>query len=154
MKSIGTYQTRQLYWFDFDEFQLDQLPKKDWVCLATSDFDPNNEKFEEFVRYSIDNGILEFKGHGKFGEKLHDIFDEIVTHMEVIEEHNPISVMTTWHNDETIANTFWDCIFATCLPETADLDKITIICTNINGVDRSLELEAILDKFEQGWIPE
>lgn len=107
MTPIGTYQNRQVFWFDYDQFQLDQLPKKDWLCLATSENDPNDQKFEKFVRYIIDHGILEFKGHGEFGEKLHDLFDEIITQMEVVENHEPISVMTTWHNCKTLANTFW-----------------------------------------------
>jgi hypothetical protein len=154
MKLIGTYQTRQVFWFDYDQFKLEQLPIKDWLCLATSDIDPNDDKYEKFVRYSIDNGILEFKGHGQFGEKLHEIFDEIVTQMEVVENHESISVMTTWHNDETLADTYWQCFFATCLPETADLDNISIICTDIKGNDRSEELELILTRFEEGWIPE
>ncbi|MDX2245968.1 MAG: hypothetical protein SF052_04270 [Bacteroidia bacterium] len=154
MKLIGTYQTRQVFWFDYDQFQLDQLPQKDWLCLATSDIDPNDQKFEKFVRHSINNGILEFKGHGEFGEKLHDLFDEIMTQMEVIENHKPISVMTTWHNDETLADTFWDCFFVTCLPETADLGNISIICTDMKGNNRTYELKTILERFEKGWIPE
>jgi hypothetical protein len=120
MKLIGTYQTRQVFWFDYGQFQLEELPTKDWLCLATSDIHPNDQKFEKFIRHSIDHGILEFKGHGEFGVELHDLFDETMTHMEIVENHEPISVMTTWHNDETLADTFWDCFFATCLPETAD----------------------------------
>lgn len=154
MKPIGTYQTHQVFWFDYDQFQLEQLPTKNWVCLATSDIDPNDEKFEKFVRHSIDSKILEFKGHGKFGEKLHDLFDETMTQMEIVENHGPISVMTTWHNDKTLADTLWDFFFATCLPETADLDSISIICTDLKGNDRTSELKKILDRFEGGWIPE
>ena len=154
MKQIGTYQTRQVFWFDYGSFQLDQLPKKDWLCLATSDIDPNHQKFEKFVRHSIDHGILEFKGHGESGKKLHDLFDETIAQMEVFENHSPISVITTWHNNETLADAFWDCFFATSLPETADWDNIAIICTDIIGDDRTSELKIILQRFEQGWIPE
>ncbi len=154
MKSVGTYQKRQVFWFDYKQGQLNQLPEANWLCLATSDIDPNDQKFEKFVRYSIDNGILEFKGHGRFGEKLHDIFDEIVTQMEVVENHKAISVMTTWHNNKSLANAFWDCFFATCLPDTADFDHISIICTDLQGNDRTTELKEILEQFEKGWIPE
>ena len=154
MKLIGTYQNRTVFWFDYDEFNLDQLPEKDWLCLATSDIDPNDKKFEEYVRHSIEHGILEFKGHGKFGEKLHDIFDEIVVQMEVVENHDPISIMTTCHNDETLADAFWQCFFVTCLPETADLDNISIVCTDLKGIDRSNELRDIIDRFETNWIPD
>jgi hypothetical protein len=154
MNRIGTYQTRKVYWFDYDQFQLDQLPTKDWICLATSDIDPNDEKYEKFVRHAIDNGILEFKGHGKFGEKLHGIFDEIMVDIEISKNLDIIDIATTWHNDETLADTFWECFFATTLPNRADLNNISIICTDIKGNDRTTELKGILKRFENGWIPE
>jgi hypothetical protein len=154
MKLIGTYQSRQVYWFDYDQFQLDQLPKKDWLCLATSDIDPNKDKYERFVRHSIANGILEFKGHGEFGEKLHDIFDETMVNIEISEKVDFIDIGTTCHNDETLDDTFWQCFFATTLPLRADLDNVSIACMDITGNDRSKELELILSRFEEGWIPE
>lgn len=154
MKPIGTYQTRQVFWFDYYQFQLDQLPKKNWLCLATSDIDPNDEKYERFVRHSIDNGILEFKGHGEFGEKLHDIFDEIMVDIEISKNIGTIDIATTCHNDETLADTFWQCFFATTLPTRADLDNISIVCTDLKGTNRTSELSKILERFEDGWIPE
>jgi hypothetical protein len=154
MKEIGTYQSRKVYWFNYNQFQLDQLPTKNWLCLATSDIDPNDEKFEKFVRYGIDNGILEFKGHGLFGEKLHDLFDEIMVDIEISKSLNTIDIATTWHNDETLADAFWQCFFVTTLPTRADLDNISIVCTDIEGNDRITELKGILKRFENGWIPD
>lgn len=154
MKLIGTYQSRQVFWFAYDKFQLDQLPKKDWLCLATSDIDPDDRQFQEFVRRSIDNGILEFKGHGMSGEKLHDIFDETMVDIEISKNVEPIDIATTCHNDETLADAFWQCFFATTLPTRADLENVSIICTDLSGNDRTIELKEILDRFEKGWIPE
>jgi hypothetical protein len=152
MRSIGKYFDRQIYWLDYDKFP-NQLPDKDWVCLATANHPPDIKKFDEFVRTSIAKGILEFKGHGNFGEKLHDLFDEIMVVMETMEEHAEIGVMTTWHNDETLADVFWQCFFATCLPETTDFDNIKIVCTDIDGIDRSDDLKAYIKEFELGWLP-
>jgi hypothetical protein len=146
MKEIGTYQSRKVYWFNYNQFQLDQLPTKNWLCLATSDIDPNDEKFEKFVRYGIDNGILEFKGHG--------LFDEIMVDIEISKSLNTIDIATTWHNDETLADAFWQCFFVTTLPTRADLDNISIVCTDIEGNDRITELKGILKRFENGWIPD
>ena len=154
MKAIGKYQNRKIYWFDYLDFKTEQLPTSDWVCFATSDINPNNIRFDQFVRHSIDNGILEFKGHGKFGEMLHDIFDETMVDIEITEKVDFINVMTTWHDDETYADTFWQCFFATCLPETADLDNVSIVCTDLKGTDRSGELKEIIERFENGWIPD
>ncbi len=70
--------------------------------------------------------------------------------MEKMEHHNETGVMTTWHNDETLADTFWQCFFATCLPETADLDNIKIICTDLDGVNRAEELKSYIKEFELG----
>lgn len=152
MQSIGKYFDRQIYWLDYDNFS-NELPDKDWLCLATANRPPDLDKFDKFVRTAIAKDILEFKGHGKFGEKIHDLFDETMVVMETMEDHNEIGVMTTWHNDETLADTFWQCFFATCLPETADLDNIKIICTDLDGVNRTEELKSYIDRFESGWLP-
>jgi hypothetical protein len=153
MTLIGKYYEREIYCLDYNKFE-NELPDDNWICLSISNIEPNVEKFEKFVRKSIEKGILEFKGHGKFGEKLHDLFDETMVEMEVVEEHSEIGVMTTWHNNETLADTFWQCFFATCLPETSDLDNIKIVCIDLDGINRTEELKSYLKEFELGWLPE
>ncbi len=152
MQSIGKYFNRQIYWLDYNNF-ADLLPDKDWVCLVISNIEPDIATFDKFVRTSISKNILEFKGHGIFGEKLHDLFDKTIVEMEVIEKHPEIGVMTTWHNDETLADVFWQCFFATCLPETADCDNIKIVCVDLDGINRTDELQSYLKEFELGWLP-
>lgn len=152
MQSIGKYSDREVYWLDYNNF-ANHLPDKDWVCLAISNIEPDIDTFDKFVRTSISKNILEFKGHGKFGEKLHDLFDETVVIMEVLEKHSEIGVMTTWHNDETLADAFWQCFFATCLPETSDLDAIKVVCVDLDGINRTEELQSYLKEFESGWLP-
>lgn len=152
MQNIGNYYERQVYWLDYDNFS-NELPDKDWVCLAIANIEPNADKFDKFVRTSISKNMLEFKGHGKFGEKLHDLFDETMVVMETMENQSEIGVMTTWHHDEIIAETFWQCFFATCLPETADPNNIKIICTDLDGVNRAEELKRYIKEFELGWLP-
>lgn len=152
MYGIGKYFDRKVFWLDYNNFS-NQLPDRDWVCLAIANVQPDLDKFDKFIRTSISKNILEFKGHGKFGEELHDLFDETIGVMETIEDHNEIAVMTTWHNDETLADTFWECFFATCIPETANLDNIKIICTDLEGVNRSNELKNYIKEFELGWLP-
>mgnify|MGYP000524512341 CR=1 FL=1 len=154
MKRIGKYQNRQIFLFDYGQFKLEELPKTDWVCLATSDINPNKEKYERFVRHSIDNGILEFKGHGEYGEKLHDIFDETMVEIEIPNGIETIDIATTWHSDETFADAFWQCFFTTTLPIRTNFENISIIITDLKGVDRSMETEEILKRFENGWIPD
>ncbi|HMG14552.1 MAG TPA: hypothetical protein VK590_03830 [Saprospiraceae bacterium] len=152
MQNIGKYFYRQIYWLDYDNFS-NQLPGKDWVCLAVANQPPDIEKFEKFVRTAIANNILEFKGHGNYGAKLHDLFDETLIEMETMENYGEINVMTTWHTDETLADTFWQCFFATCVPDTGDLDNIQIICTDLDGVNRTDELKSYIKEFELGWLP-
>lgn len=152
MQFIEKYFDRQVFWLDYDKFS-DQLPDKDWVCLAISNEQPNIDTFDKFVRTSISNNILEFKGHGKFGEELHDHFDQLVTIMLTMENHKEIDVMTTWHNDEILADTFWQCFFVTCLPDTADFDNIKIVCTDLDGKNRIEELKNYIAEFELGWLP-
>jgi hypothetical protein len=152
MQFIGEYFNRRIFWLNYNDFPS-QLPEKDWICLAVANNDPDLDKFDKFVRDSISKNILEFKGHGKFGEKLHDLFDETMVEMETMESHEEIEIMTTWHNDDTLADTFWQCFFATCLPEKADFDNIKIVCTDLDGVDRREELHSYIKEFEIGWLP-
>jgi hypothetical protein len=152
MESVGQYFGRQVYWLNYEQY-ADQLPDKDWVCLAVSNSRPDKFTFDRFVRTSIEKGIHEFKGHGEFGEHLHDLFDDIMVDMEVIEGHPEIDVMTTWHNDQTLADAFWQCFFVTCFRDSADFDNISIVCTDLDGVDRTEELKKYIQEFEIGWLP-
>lgn len=150
MQLIGKYQNREVYWLNYSDFS-NQLPNKDWVCLMTSNSKPDYEKFDEFSRKAIAMNISEFKGHGLYGELIHDLFEETMVFMETIENHNEIDVMTTWHNDESLADVFWQCFFVTCLPETAGLDNIKIVCTDLDNINRSEELKKYIKRFEEGW---
>jgi len=152
MNRVGQYFGRQIYWLNYKEY-ADQLPDKDWVCLAISHSQPDLDTFDKFVRASIKKGIHEFKGHGKFGELLHDMFDETMGLMKTVEDHPEIEVMTTWHNDESLADTFWQCFFVTCLRDSADFDNVSIVCTDLDGVNRTEELKNYIQEFEIGWLP-
>lgn len=152
MQLLAKYMERQVYWVDYESI-FNGLPDKVWLCLAIANQQPDLNRFDCFVRSAIAKNILEFKGHGVFGEKLHDLFDETMVAMKVIEGQQAGGVMTTWHNDETLADTFWQCFFVTCLPETADLDNIKIICTDLDGINRAVELTSYIDQFVAGWLP-
>jgi hypothetical protein len=152
MDSVGQYFGRQVYWLDYKQY-ADQLPDKDWVCLAISNTNPDKGTFDAFVRASIEKGIHEFKGHGEFGGLLHDLFDETMVDMKVFEGHPEIEVMTTWHDDKTLADTFWQCFFATCLRDSADYDNVSIVCMDLDGVNRTDELKHYIKEFEIGWLP-
>lgn len=154
MNEITTYQNIKVVWIDYGELLKGVMPKNDWICLATSSGSkPDFDEFDKFTHDSIKNGILEFKVHGTFGELLHDWFDETMVFMQTQENHPAIEVMTTWHNDKSLADTFWQCFFANCLPETADFGKLTIVCTDLDGLDRKAELVNYLNQFEKGWLP-
>lgn len=93
MNPIGKYFDRQVFWLDYDNF-TDQLPNKDWVCLAIANNQLDIDIFDKFVRTSISRKILEFKGHGQFVEKLHDLFDETMIIMETMENHTHNNIHT------------------------------------------------------------
>ena len=153
MNKIGTYQNRKVYYSDYKNLINGNMPNGNWICFAISNIEPNSDDFETFVRASIKNDILEFKSCGTWGEKLHDWFDEIASIMESMENHPEIETMTTWHNNESIADVFWQCFFATCIPEHADFDNLKIICTDLENVNRIEELKDYISRFENGWLP-
>jgi len=154
MKRIGTYQNREVIWVNYSNILQCELPSSDWICMFTSSVSkPDVDKFDKITRKSIESGVLEFKGHGKHGEFLHDCFDETMVNMEVMENHPEISVMTTWHNDEKLSDVFWQCFFATCLPESVGNENIKIICSDLDGINRTNELRDYIDRFVKGWLP-
>lgn len=153
MTKLGSYQGRTIYWFDYSKFDLEVLPKENWLCLASCDEKPNMKKFESFVAKSIVQRILEFKGFGAYGEYLHGHFDEIII-SEQTHTGSYLDIATTWHTDETYADTSWQCFFATTLTGCTDFDNISIVCTDLDGINRSGELNEYLNKFREGWIPE
>ncbi|AWH86070.1 hypothetical protein HYN59_13535 [Flavobacterium album] len=153
MKLLSTYNNQKVCWIDYADLP-EQLPANNWICLAIANNVPDDDIFEAFVNASVANGLLEFKAWGKYGELLHDNFDSIVSFIEVMEGHPKIEVVTTWHNDQSLADVFWQCFFATSLPENVDLNNLTVVCTDLDGIDRSNELEEHIGQFKQGWLPE
>ena len=154
MNKLGKYQNREIYWVNHSSLLIEELPSSDWIMMLTSSKSkPDNKEFDKIARSSIANGLLEFKGHGKFGEILHDWFDEAMDIIETMENHPEIEVMTTWHNNETLADVFWQCFFATCLPETTNYENIKIICSDLDGIDRATELQGYMKRFKEGWLP-
>ncbi len=140
-------------WSEFDELFTENIPNRDWLVFMLSDSKPDFDKFDVFVRTAIDKNILEFKAGGEKGELLHDLFDETMVDKELA-ENKLYSVMTTSHNDESVADIFWQCFGATCLPEIADLDNISILCTDLDGINRTEELRGYIRRFEEGWLPD
>lgn len=154
MEILGKYKNREVIWIEYSKLLKNQMPSSNWICLLTSSINkPNIENFDKFTRASIKNGILEFKGHGRYGEILHDWFDETMLIMNIMENHPEMDIMTTWHNKESFADAFWQCFFATCLPDTADYKSLKIICSDLDGTNRINELRKYIHKFEQGWLP-
>ena len=155
MNKIGTYQNRKIIWADYHEILHDTMPKNDWICLVTcSKTKPDFDLFDKFIRSAIENGILEFKGHGIFGELLHDWFDETINIMEVVENRPEIDIMTTWHTNQSYADSFWQCFFSTCLPDTTNYNNLKILCMDLDGLNRIQELKNYIHRFEEGWLPE
>ena len=155
MTELGTYHNRKVIWTNYSELLNGNMPKSDWICLFTSSKSkPNYDEFDNFTRKSISNGLLEFKGHGIYGELLHDWFDETASIMVTMEKHPEIETMTTWHNDETLADVFWQCFFATCLPDETNYENLKVICIDLDGINRKQELAEYLERFKKGWLPE
>lgn len=153
MELIGEYYNRKVYWLNYDGFSQ-QLSNMDWVCVAIANRQFDVNKFDDFVRISIARGIVEFKGWGELGEKLHDLFDETIVVMETMESQKEIEVITTWHDDETLADVLWQSFFIVGLSDSVDFDDIAIVCTDMDGEDRREELLKYINEFKLGWIPD
>ncbi len=153
MEYLGEHNNRKVYWSNYSYEEFDKLQDNNWICFAIENGLPDSELFENFVRASIQKGILEFKAYGKLSTNLDDDFDQIIVEMKVLEGHSEIDVMTTWHDKEGIANAFWGCFHATALPETADMDNLKIVCLHFDNNDFKDELKDYLKRFNEGWLP-
>jgi len=153
MQKIGKYHERETYYLELEEGYENHLPNGNWICFAIANEKPKSDELEKFIRNSIKNDLLEFKGQGKFGGYLHLSFDEEMVSMEVIENHPEIETMTTGNNEDDLANSFWECYGATCLPEKANYDKLKVICVSFDQNNYSMKLRNILKKFNRKWLP-
>lgn len=155
MEYLGEHFSRKVYWWNFSEKNYDELPDSNWVCFAIEDGLPDEEIFERFVKASVRKNILEFKVFGKLSAHLDTWFDSAIVKMKIKEYlSEKVFVMTTWHDKETLANAFWQCFGATCLPDETDYDNIKIVCFHFDNIDKRDELKTYLEKFNEGWLPE
>ncbi|WP_121357756.1 hypothetical protein [Flavisolibacter nicotianae] len=155
MELIGQHKTNFVYYFLPKEEPLENLPAENWVCLGIANQEFDKPLFNRFIKHSIYSGLLEFKGQGIYGEKLHDWFDDEVVNLEVIEEYPETDVMTTWYSGEEndLANAVWSCFYAQILPEGTDATQTKVVCLPFDGADYRKELAIILDRLNNGWIP-
>ena len=157
MEFLGEHRRCKVYWLDFFEKNFPDLPNENWLCFAMSENDPYQEPQKEliskFCKISIEKGIYEFKAFGSQSSKLDDFFvREVVEYDE--KTNQDLHVMTTCHDDESLANAFWGCFYATCLPDEADYDNLKLVCTHFENIDKKAELKDYLERFNEGWLPE
>ena len=137
-----------MLWIPYRELLDGIMPSDNWICLATATNAVDLDAFGKWVQSAVEQGLLEFKGHGTQGELLHDTFDMTMVHMEIDGGHDTIEVTTTWHNAETLRDVLWQCFFATALPDHADYDRLCVVCTDMDDSDRSSELTAYIHDFQ------
>jgi len=151
---IGIHFSKTVYYIELEKHYSEPLPIDNWVCFAISNHDFDIYQFETFSKNAISNGLLEFKAQGTMGESLHHQFDEIMVRLEINEGKPFINICTTGDNDSDLANAFWECFYASTIPEDADWENINIVCVSVDGMDYKQELESLKVKFETGWIPD
>ncbi len=160
MEKIGEFDGKEVYWLDYNSYE-GQLPMWDWVCLAFCDAQYDYDKFKQFARAAINNKILCFGGHGKYGASLHDSFDGVIVKIITTENQPDFELLTTWHPNETAADAFWQ--YCYCYShDYSYYDEserppgsvfIKIVCTSIDGENRIAELQGYLQRFSEGWLP-
>ena len=157
MDYLGKHYGFDTYYLDLNsENYNDVLPKSNWFgfAIANNDFDySDNSLITKFIKNSIDRGIFAFHGQGLFGGKIHLTLDLLITQMEVNENHSEIDVTTIGNNYTDLANGFWSCYGASCLPDSADYDSIKLVCASFDSINYKDELKSLLTRFNNGWLP-
>ena len=153
MEYLGEHSGRKVFWCKYPDENFNEFPDNDWICFAMVDGLPDREAFEKFAKAAINKNILEFKAYGNDSSMLDDWFDETMVVMETMENHPEIEVMTTWHNNEGLASAFWQCFYATCLPEKTEYYNLKIVCVHFNNIDVRENFRNYIKQFNDGWLP-
>jgi hypothetical protein len=157
MDYLGKHYGFDTYYLDLSrEDYINVLPKSNWFgfAIANNDFDDSESSLiNNYLRYSINNGLLAFHGQGLFGGKIHLTLDLIITQMEINENHSEIDITTIGDNDTDLANGFWACYGASCLPDSADYDTVKLVCTSFDDINCKDNLKSLLQRFNNGWLP-
>ncbi|MFB6344089.1 hypothetical protein ACE1ET_20390 [Saccharicrinis sp. FJH62] len=157
MDYLGKHYGFDTYYLDLmGENYNDVLPKNNWFgfAIANNNFDNSETStITKFLRHSIDRGILAFHGQGLYGGKIHLTLDLLITQMEVNENYSEIDITTTGDNDTDLANGFWECYGAACLPDRTDYDTVKLVCMSFDQTNYMKELISLLQRFKDGWLP-
>jgi len=152
-EKIGKHFDKNIFYFDFNNYPANVLSIENWVCFAISNHKLPKQKFKTFVKNAIESDLLEFKAQGKFGEDLHNEFDSTMVDLEVEKNIPIIDICTTGDNETDLARAFWECFYASIIPQAADWENINIVCINIDGKDYKNSLIDLINRFDTGWIP-
>lgn len=154
MEFLGKYENRSVYWWNYSQESLDELKGSNWICFAIQDQLIGFDAFSDFAKTSIDSGVLEFKAFGPDSSELDDWFDEVIVDTNVFDKSIDETIVTTWHDNEELADAFWQCFHATCLPSKTDYENLRLVCFHFNGKDLKKELKEFILKFKSGFVPE
>jgi hypothetical protein len=142
----------QVLWLDYKKF-TNQLPDRNWMCVAISNSKLDSELFCRFAEESIFRGITEFKGNGKLEKELHALFAQAINRIENKTDHHVTNIINARHTNQSLAQTFGQCFFPTSTSKTTISAVTKIICIDFDGINRVEELKSYIKEFELGWLP-
>jgi len=148
MIPLGSYSGRKVLWVPYEELLRGYVPPGNWICMAISNGGLDEAAFSRWAEFACKNNLLYFWGQGKEGERLHLLFDLAMVDVE-IKEGIDIDVCTSGDSEEPLKEVLWQCFYATALPERTDYDSLFVVCTDMNGSDRSEELSQYMREFVQ-----
>jgi hypothetical protein len=151
---LGRHSENDIFYFSSKSDDLTSLPHDNWICLAIANENFDKSFLEEFIHYTVNSGLIEFKSQGKYGELIHDFFDETIVEYEIDNERET-NIMTTWYSggQHDLSNALWSCFYANILPENIEQGQVKIVCTSFDGLDYRKQLAILIAKLNTGWIP-
>jgi hypothetical protein len=87
------------------------LPSRHFVCLLAWDADQaSTQSITRLARSLLAAGAAYVCTWGRGCERVHDLFDEEIV-SNVMDEDTDSTIMTTWHDDETLVQAAWFALF-------------------------------------------
>jgi hypothetical protein len=111
LKAYDEVSERKLYLLSLD--RPEDVPER--IALSSSRFvcliawDATQSSVDDIARVArklLDSGAVYISAWGSGCERVHEIFDEVIVESGLGEDDDTV-VMTTWHDDEPLAEAVW-----------------------------------------------
>jgi hypothetical protein len=147
LKYLSSEMGRNLYLMTLDSLDEGINPFVDkryfrLLVVLNDDQIPNSASVLTFAENALEAGARTIFCAGTAGEKVHDIFDEVISENETRYWPEPDDVIiTTWHPDETLDDVLWQAFTIGTSVDRFEADTPPVVACLLSKDPRVAEIE-------------